>query len=53
MCMGTCMGVVYVHVHTHVKQEEIYIHTSNKNEYIVVPYVFVLFFQIDFMLIKI
>lgn len=53
MCMGTCMDVVYVHVHTHIKQEEIYIHTSNKNKYIVVPYVFVLSFQIDFMLIKI
>lgn len=54
-CICTC---AYIHIKwgntcTHIKPEEIHTHTSNKRKYIGVPYVFVLSFQVDFMLNKI
>lgn len=43
--MDTCMGIMDAHVHTH---------TPNRSKYISgIPYIFVLPFQVDFMLIKI
>lgn len=41
------------YIHTHQTRGNTYTHTSNQGKYIGVPYVFVLSFQVDFMLNKI